>query len=868
MGHFLKAFRASLRGLGVPNLSWVQLPGGADGVGRPPASLRLRKTLYKQDVNGERAIAVAQGSVAIFVLALHIVAQLNSHLLIGNPWVILALAGLVATSALRLALTRAQMLPERVLDTLNVVDIAIFLGLIWSYQFAYHHPAGGVLKAPSSVLLFVLVAARALRFHPRPILMAGGTAALGWALLAFGAIWQDGTAAVTRDYPTYLTSYSILFGAEVERFTAMAALALLLSFAAYKAREILSHTAHTSDYSDALDAARRHLDAATGAKTKAEATLAELDYRKAELQRLNDQLERQNQLLKLKEAERRTQYHQLDAALNNIVQGLAMFDAWHRLVLCNSRYAELYHLTPDQVQPGTTLKQIIEHRMANGLKSEMSADDIVRGMLHRRDHGFGHFYSQLSDGRCLAITVRPMADGGTVTTHQDITEQRRTEAKIAHMAHHDALTGLPNRILLNQKLEQAFARAKRGEKVAAHFLDLDYFKNVNDTLGHAAGDKLLKMVSERLRALARDADIVARMGGDEFAILQAGVSQPGDAGTLARRVIDAVSRPYEIDGQQVNIGTSVGIAIGSGDGPNPDVLMRNADLALYRAKEDGRGGLRFFEPGMDAQMQERRSMEVELRRALASGQFELHYQPIVTLAADEVNAFEALLRWRHPEKGLIQPDAFIPLAEEIGAIVPIGEWVIRQACATAATWPADVKVTVNLSPAQFRSPGLVQVVVGALAASGLAAYRLELEITESILLQDNETTLCLLYQLRELGVMIAMDDFGTGYSSLSYLQSFPFDRIKIDRSFVKDIGDSVGSINIVRAVVAMAKGLGMATTAEGVETEDQRRSIQSEGCTEMQGFLFSKPLPAGEIDKLYLEQRRRSARSKAASAAA
>jgi predicted signal transduction protein with EAL and GGDEF domain len=375
------------------------------------------------------------------------------------------------------------------------------------------------------------------------------------------------------------------------------------------------------------------------------------------------------------------------------------------------------------------------------------------------------------------------------------------------------------------------------------------------------------MVAERLRALAREADMVARMGGDEFAILQSGVGQPADAGSLARRVIESVSQPYEIDGQQVNIGTSIGIAIGPGDGPNPDVLMRNADLALYRAKQDGRGAFRFFEPEMDAQMQERRSMEVDLRRALNAGQFELHYQPIVNLATNEISAFEALIRWHHPQKGLIAPNTFIPLAEEIGFIVPLGEWAMRQACATAARWPGDVKVAVNLSPVQFRSPGLVQVIVGALAASGLPPERLELEITETILLQDNESTLGMLYQLRELGVMIAMDDFGTGYSSLSYLQSFPFDRIKIDRSFVKDIGDGVGSINIVRAVVAMAKGLGMATTAEGVETEEQRCSVQSEGCTEMQGFLFSKALPAEEIEKLYLAQRRQGMQAKTASAA-
>ncbi|MBX9589898.1 MAG: EAL domain-containing protein [Hyphomonadaceae bacterium] len=594
--------------------------------------------------------------------------------------------------------------------------------------------------------------------------------------------------------------------------------------------------------------------------------MAELDHREAELQRLNHQLEQQNQRLKLTEEQLRTRYHQLDAALNNIVQGVAMFDAEHRLVVCNNRYADIYGLKPAQVRPGMTLKEIIEHRIANGLKSEMSADDLVSLMLRRRDEGFGQFHSQLSDGRCLAITVRPMADGGTVTTHQDITEQRRSEARIAHLAHHDALTGLPNRVLLNQQLELALARAKRGENIAAHFLDLDYFKTVNDTLGHAVGDKLLKMVAERLRALSREADIIARMGGDEFAILQADIAQPADAGTLALRVIEAVSRPYDIDGQLVNIGTSVGIAMGPGDGLNPDLLMRNADLALYQAKEDGRGAFRFFQPEMDAQMQERRSMEVDMRKALAANQFELHYQPIVNLATNEISAFEALLRWRHPERGLIPPGTFIPLAEEIGFILPLGEWAMRQACATAASWPDGIKVAVNLSPVQFRNPGLVQVIMSALAASGLPPERLEIEITETILLQNSETTLDILYQLRALGVMIAMDDFGTGYSSLSYLQSFPFDRIKIDRSFVKDIGESVGSINIVRAVVAMAKGLGMATTAEGVETEEQREKVRSEGCTEMQGFLFSKPLPAEEIEKLYLEWSTGTA-NKAASAA-
>jgi diguanylate cyclase (GGDEF)-like protein len=419
------------------------------------------------------------------------------------------------------------------------------------------------------------------------------------------------------------------------------------------------------------------------------------------------------------------------------------------------------------------------------------------------------------------------------------------------MALHDALTGLPNRVLFNERLEHALARAKRGEVVAVHLLDLDHFKHVNDTLGHPAGDKLLKAVTERLRTLVRETDIVARMGGDEFAIVQAAIPQPADAGVLARRVIDVVSQSYEIDGNQVIIGASVGIAVGLTDGGSTEQLMRNADLALYRAKGDGRGAFCFFEPGMDAQIQERRSMEYDMRKALVAGEFELFYQPVVNLRTDKVSGLEALIRWRHPRRGLISPAQFIPLAEEIGFIVPLGEWAIRQACATAARWPDDVKVAVNLSPVQFRGTGLVQTVVSALASSGLPPRRLELEITESTLLQDSEATLAMLYQLRELGVGIAMDDFGTGYSSLSYLQSFPFDRIKIDRSFIKDIGEGVGSLSIVRAVAALAKGLGMETTAEGVETQLQRDKVASEGCTEMQGYFFSKPQPVHEIEKRF-----------------
>jgi diguanylate cyclase (GGDEF)-like protein len=573
----------------------------------------------------------------------------------------------------------------------------------------------------------------------------------------------------------------------------------------------------------------------------------------AQHEQFNTRLAQQNEMLKQQEENLRKQNVLLDAALNNIVQGLAMFDARHQLVLCNARYMEIYGLSSQQVQPGTTLRQIIEHRISNGLQSEKSTDEIVDAMLRRRnDANFGEFHSQLSDGRCIAITVQPMADGGTVTTHQDITEQRRSEAKIAHLALHDTLTGLPNRALLNERLDHALTRSRRGELVGMHILDLDHFKHVNDTLGHPVGDKLLRIVGDRLLALLRETDTIARMGGDEFAIVQVGPSQVADATSLAQRIIAAIGEPYDIDGHHVVVGTSVGIAIGPLDGLSPDELIRNADLALYRAKGDGRGIFRFFEPEMDAQMQARRALESDLRNALAAGQFELFYQPVVHLKSEEISGFEALIRWHHPEKGLISPGTFIPLAEEIGLIIPLGEWAIREACRTAARWPDNIKIAVNLSPAQFRSSGLLEVIVSALAASRLPADRLELEITETILLQDSETTLATLYRLRELGVRIAMDDFGTGYSSLSYLQSFPFDKIKIDRSFIKNIAESASSLNIVRAVAALASGLGVAATAEGVETTEQLETIRAEGCTEMQGFLMSKPLPAPEIERLFL----------------
>jgi diguanylate cyclase (GGDEF)-like protein len=425
--------------------------------------------------------------------------------------------------------------------------------------------------------------------------------------------------------------------------------------------------------------------------------------------------------------------------------------------------------------------------------------------------------------------------------------------RAGHLALHDTLTGLPNRVLLNERLEQSLGHAKDGEVVAVHILDLDHFKHVNDTFGHTAGDRLLCMAADRLRALVGETDTIARMGGDEFAIVQV-IQSASDATTLAHRIVRSLAAPYQIDGHQAVIGTSVGIAFGPFDGSNPDQLLINADLALYRAKGNGRGAFCIFETEMHAQMLARRTMEDDLRKALAGKQFELHYQPVVNVESNEVSGFEALIRWRHPEKGMTPPGAFIPLAEEIGLIVPIGEWVVRTACATAARWPEHVSIAVNISPAQFQSPRFVQMVIGALSASGLAPSRLELEITETALLSDSDATLDMLHQLQKLGVRVANDDFGTGYSSLSNLQSFPFDRIKIDRSFVKDIASCSGSLNIVRAVAALASGLGIPATAEGVDNMAQFDQIRSEGCTEMQGFLMSEALPADEIERLFFPQ--------------
>lgn len=571
---------------------------------------------------------------------------------------------------------------------------------------------------------------------------------------------------------------------------------------------------------------------------------------------MSARLKTQYELGKQQEARLKLQNFQFDTAINNMSQGLCFFDADHRLMVCNDRYAEMYDLPRDRVGPGTPLTEIVELGFEAGSIPEMSREEYLHWRTNVAISGEpSDRIIEMRNGRTFKIRHRPLPDLGWVATHEDITEQRQAEIKIAHMAHHDALTDLANRVLLNERLESALATFRDGEMIAVHHLDLDQFKAVNDTFGHPAGDQLLKIVAERLRGLVRTTDTIARMGGDEFVVLQAPIADPTEASALAQAIIELMSMPYDLNGHQAVVGASIGIAVSPGDGSSCDNLLRNADLALYRAKADGRGTFRFFEPVMDLQMQTRRTMELDLRKALPAGQFELYYQPVVNVASNEIRGFEALIRWNHPERGMIAPATFIPLAEEIGFIVPLGEWVIRQACIAAAKWPEDIHVAVNISAVQFRSPDLMKVIVGALAASGLDPARLELEITETVLLHSKEATLAVLHQLRALGVRIAMDDFGTGYSSLTYLQCFPFDKIKIDRSFVKDVTENKGSLNIVRAVAALANGMGMTTTAEGVETQDQLDRIAAEGCTEMQGFLFSRPIPEREIERTFLSGR-------------
>jgi diguanylate cyclase (GGDEF)-like protein/PAS domain S-box-containing protein len=547
----------------------------------------------------------------------------------------------------------------------------------------------------------------------------------------------------------------------------------------------------------------------------------------------------------------------LDLIIDNVPSAIFVKSAIDRKYVLVNRAGERFWGISRQAMVGKTAEEVFPEIEARNI--EARDDELLqsgKSLFDEREiltpcDGVRSIFSRRLTFRDEREKVRYLL--GVV---DDVTERKIAEARIAQLAHFDPLTGLPNRTLFREQLEKELSFVRRGSQLALLYLDLDNFKSINDTLGHPCGDELLKAVAQRLRSCLRETDLIARLGGDEFAIVQTPLQDPKDAEGLAQRIRQAVtSDTYELDGHRTTTDLSIGIALAPGDGTAMDDLVKHADLALYGAKAEGRANYRYFEPEMNARMKQRRSLEIDLRSAIANNEFELHYQPLINLQTQAIVGCEALLRWRHPQRGMIPPLAFIPVAEETGLINAIGDWVLRQACLEAMNWPSHISVAVNVSPVQFKTPSLVLTVISALAASGLPAHRLELEVTESVLMQNNEATLAMLHQIRDLGVRISMDDFGTGYSSLSYLRSFPFDKIKIDRSFIGDLSKGDDAVAIVHAILTLATSLKMTTTAEGVETAEQQKLLQTTGCNEMQGFLFSPPRPAEEIARLFKTRR-------------
>jgi diguanylate cyclase (GGDEF)-like protein/PAS domain S-box-containing protein len=546
------------------------------------------------------------------------------------------------------------------------------------------------------------------------------------------------------------------------------------------------------------------------------------------------------------ERERDRDRNLLNLIIDSIPTTIAVKDAHdRRYVLINRAGEEHFGVSRDKII-GRTARDVWPKATADLIS------DHEEQLLESDGHlPLGEYPVDTPRGRRIVTSTRYIirdnkeAPQYLVFVLDDVTDRKRADERIAHLAHYDALTDLPNRVLFHEQLEQSLKWVHHGQHLALLYLDLDNFKSVNDTLGHPVGDELLKAVAARLRSCLRETDTIARLGGDEFAIIQSQADNPADTTDLVNRIQEAIRKPLECGAHQLVADASIGIAMAPEDGTDPTQLLKNADLAMYGAKAEGRGRYRFFEPEMDARVKRRRALEFDLRQAIKTGELELYYQPLVNLRDNTITACEALLRWRHSERGMISPAEFIPIAEDTGLISPLGEWVLRTACAVAATWPDGIKVAVNVSPIQFKNGNLLQLVISALAASRLAARRLELEITEAVFVE--EATLAVLHQLRKLGVRIVMDDFGTGYSSLSYLQRFPFDKIKIDGSFIKDVAEKDDSRSIVQAVVGIAKVRNITTTAECVETQKQLDVLRMLGCTEMQGYLFSPAIPAAEL---------------------
>jgi diguanylate cyclase (GGDEF)-like protein len=550
------------------------------------------------------------------------------------------------------------------------------------------------------------------------------------------------------------------------------------------------------------------------------------------------------------ERELKEQHRRFNAALANMSQGLLMYDADGKMIVRNERFLELYNVTEADFPLGTTHRDALERLLELGIYTKIDVEsEVAKTEACLRAGKMHSTYRHLTDGRTLLVARRPMSGGGWVTTFDDVTERQLADERMAHLAHHDTLTNLPNRSMFRERLDQALSEATIAP-LAIFSLDLDRFKAVNDTFGHPAGDWLLKCVAARLqRCLRNETDVVARFGGDEFAIIQFDIKDADDAERLAKRIVEVIGKPYRDKSRDMHVGISLGIALFPDDGKDADTLLKNADMALYRGKSEGRNVYRFFEPGMDAMVLARQALETDLEAALPRREFELDFQPIMNIASGDIVGAEALMRWHSPARGLVSPDDFIPAAEETGLIVQLGDWALRKACTIAADWPHAMRIAVNVSAVQIKSSTFARGVISALAFSGVPADRLELEITETVLMDESDTVLKTLRQLRDLGIRIALDDFGTGYSSLGYLRRFPVDKIKIDRSFIGDI-DNRDSAAIVRTVIGLGAQLGITVTAEGVETEAQLDMLRKAGCVEAQGYLIGVPSKAAEISRL------------------